>query len=322
MIVVVDSSHSPAKRWTEPSVGLDSVPRGLPAASSPSNRPNLSGPAGQAQSRAVARELVSVTSSLGRQMRDERHRRGLTMRGLSEASGVGRSTIADLEGGAPASLETYLSLAHALRLRPEFGFVDARRRSMAGATADIVHAAMGEAQAAHLRGLGYEVGLDEPYQHFQFAGRADVVAWTAEPAALLHIENKTRLDDVQATFGAFNAKRRYLGTELATAHGVERWRSETHVLALLWSREVADAVRRARASFAAVCSDAALAFEQWWSGEPPGEGRRSILVSFDPLSGRRSDRRRWAGLAETDSVRPRYRDYADAAAAVRRGRGS
>jgi hypothetical protein len=55
---------------------------------------------------------------------------------------------------------------------------------------------MGEAQTAHLRKLGFEVGLDEPSQHYQFAGRADVIAWSVERAALLHIENRTRFPDI------------------------------------------------------------------------------------------------------------------------------
>ena len=41
----------------------------------------------------------------------------------------------------------------------------------------LVHATMGEPELAYLRGRGYGVGVEEPYQHYQFAGRADVVAW-------------------------------------------------------------------------------------------------------------------------------------------------
>jgi hypothetical protein len=36
---------------------------------------------------------------------------------------------------------------------------------------------MGEFEARHFRPIVDGVGLDEPYQHYQFAGRADFVAW-------------------------------------------------------------------------------------------------------------------------------------------------
>ncbi len=56
-------------------------------------------------------------------------------------------------------------------------------------------------EARLLRAHDYEVAIDHPYQHYQFAGRADVLAWTRTPAALLHIENRTRFPDLQAGGG-------------------------------------------------------------------------------------------------------------------------
>ena len=132
-------------------------------------------------------------------------------------------------------------------------------------------------------------------------------------AGLLHIENRTELHDIQDEFGAFNAKRAYLGQELAARAGVDRWDSETHVIAALWSADVLRMVRRHRASFESVCPDGPDPFERWWAGEPPTRGRRSVLIIFDPAEGKRSARRRWVGLAELDGLRPRHRDYAEVA---------
>jgi hypothetical protein len=174
---------------------------------------------------------------------------------------------------------------------------------------------MGEAQAAHLQALGLQVGMDEPYQHFQFSGRGDVVAWSLERAAMLHLENRTRFPDIQEAFGAFNGKKLYLAAELAARVGIARWRSETHVMAALWSSEAIRTVRAHTASFTAVCPDTPDAFAAWWAGEPPLTGRRSILLFFDPAEGRRSDRRRWASFGDIEGLRPRYRDYADAVGA-------
>ena len=287
--------------------------------------PKLSGPAGQTRDREevgpppgrIGREVARLAVVLGQQVAEERRRRRLTIRQVAALAGMGRATVDDIETGRVGYVETYVRLADALHLRTEFEMVDPRRREHTTSRAqDPVHAAMGEAEAAHLQALGFKVGLDEPFQHYQFAGRADLVAWSAERAALLHIENRTRFPDIQESFGSFNAKRSYLGPELFGRSGIPRWRSETHVIAALWSAEVLRVVRAHRASFGSVCPDPPDAIDSWWRGGPPATGRHSILVFFDPIEGRRRDRRRWAGLGELPSLRPRYRDYADAVMAL------
>jgi transcriptional regulator with XRE-family HTH domain len=263
----------------------------------------------------IEHEVARLAVLLGRDLREERLRRHLTIRTIADLTGLGRATIHDIERGRTGSLETYVRLATALRLKAEFEFVDPRRREpLTRRAVDPVHGAMGEAEAAHLRSPGFAVGIDEPFQHYQFAGRADVVAWSAERGALLHIENKTRFPDLQEAFGSFNAKRSYLGAELAARAGIRRWRSETHVIAALWSAEVLRTIRAHAASFASICPDAPDGFGSWWRDEPPVAGRYSILVIFDPAEGRRRDRRRWLGMDELEGARPRYRDYADAVA--------
>jgi len=268
----------------------------------------------------IGRELSRIAATLGSTIHDERRRRRLSLRQAAELAHVGLGTAQAVEAGKVCSLETYLRLCEGLRLKAEFEFVDPRRRErLARRATDPVHAAMGEAEAGQLRSLGFAVGIDEPFQHYQFAGRADVVAWSAERAALLHIENRTRFPDLQESFGSFNAKRRYLGAELAARAGIKHWRSETHVIAALWSAEVLRTIRAHTSSLASVCPGSVEGFSAWWRGEPPATGRRSILVIFDPAQGRRSDRRRWLGMDELEGARPRYRDYADAVALLRLG---
>jgi transcriptional regulator with XRE-family HTH domain len=275
---------------------------------------------GTAVERRGEREVRRLALTLGTAVRDERSRRRMTLARLAELSGLGLTTIHDVEAGRVGSLETYARLADALRLRAEFGLVDPRRREPASRrAADPLHAAMGEAEAAHLRGLGFEVGLDEPFQHYQFAGRADVVAWSTERRALLHIENKTRFPDLQDCFGSFNAKRRFLGRELAARCGVDEWRSETHVLAAIWSGETLRAIRAHAASFAGVCPDRGGAFEAWWGGDEPPHGGHSILILLDPADGARRDRRRWLEMDGIARARPRYRGYGDAVELLRLG---
>jgi hypothetical protein len=170
---------------------------------------------------------------------------------------------------------------------------------------------MGELEARHLRSVGCQVGIDEPYQHYQFAGRADLVAWQQDARALLHIENRTRFPDLQEMAGAYNAKRAYLGAAIGKRLGISRWASETHVLAALWSAEVLHAIRLRPDTFRSLCPDDVSLVRAWWAGEPPTDGQSSILVVLDPLATNRQ--RLFVGLDETPTVRPRHRGYAEVA---------
>ncbi|HET9346133.1 MAG TPA: hypothetical protein VFO05_10550 [Candidatus Limnocylindrales bacterium] len=179
---------------------------------------------------------------------------------------------------------------------------------------------MGELEASHLQRLGFEDAIDEPYQHFQFAGRADVRAWSLERRALLHIENKTRHQDLQGLAGAYNAKRRYLPAVMAERLGLEArgWDSVTHILAVLWSSEVLHVLRLRAGTFGALCPDTSDAFAASWAGTSPAAGATSALVILDPDPAPSGRRLRWIGADAAAPARPRYRDYADAAAALSR----
>ena len=177
---------------------------------------------------------------------------------------------------------------------------------------------MGEVEAGQLRSSGRPVRIDEPYQHYQFSGRGDVVAWSMPRLALLHIENRTEFPNVQEAAGAYNAKRAYLGEALARRLGVRAWRSETHVMAALWSADVRHVLRRRTETFRSLCPDSIDAFQAWWRGEPPREGMTSSLIILDPAPdlGRA---RRFADLEAALRAEPRYRDYAAAARRISRG---
>ena len=112
---------------------------------------------------------------------------------------------------------------------------------------------MGDVEASRLQRFGFPVAIDEPYQHYQFAGRGDLVAWSLHNRALLHIENRTRFPDLQDAIGAYNAKCAYLADSVAKRLGLrDQFRSVTHVLALLWSAELRHLVRLRTATFRAV----------------------------------------------------------------------
>lgn len=226
-----------------------------------------------------------------------------------------------LESGEPVSLETYARVTTALDLRAELLALDARQRQKAGQGAqDFVHAAMGELEASRLRSNGFPLAIDEPYQHYQFAGRADVVAWDLERRALLHMENRTAFPNVQEALGSYAAKRSYLADVLAERLSVPRgrWASVSHCIVALWSAEVMHAVRLRPESFRSACPDPETDVIGWWSGQPPvNHGVSSAFVLLDPAPDV-SDRRRFGSLEDALRARPRYGDYADAAAHLKR----
>ena len=179
---------------------------------------------------------------------------------------------------------------------------------------------MGEFEARHLRRAGANVGIDEPYQHYQFAGRADLLAWDLDARALLHLENKSRLGDLQDVAGSYNAKRTYLPAVLGDRLGIgpRGWATVTHALVVLWSSEVLHVLRLRAATFRALCPSPIDPFEAWWSGLPRPAGVTSSLVVLDPSPGLSSRSRRFVGLERVPDLEARYRDYAAAAALLGR----
>ena len=259
---------------------------------------------------AVSRLFILAGVAIG----DARRARGWSVRELASRAGISPVLAYRIEAGRPASLEAIVRAAGALGLRADMQLVDPRRRaeSRAPLSVDAVHSAMGELEAAWLRARAFNVGMDEPYQHFQFAGRADLVAWDQSSGALLHVENRTRFPDFQAMAGAYNAKRAYLAAALGERLGVPRWASQTHVIAALWSSEVLHVLRLRTESFRALCPDDPGPFAAWWGGDPPAGGRTSSLIVLDPLATGRQ--RTWVSLDAALAVRPRHRGYAEAAA--------
>jgi len=258
------------------------------------------------------RTLVRLTATAGGIIHDERIRRRWSMRELARRAGVSPSHVAAIEAGEGGSLEMYVRLGLALGLRPGLSLDDPRRRS-ARPDRDVVHSAMAEILVARFRSCGFGVGVDEPFQHYQFAGRADVLAWDVERRALLHVENRTRFPNLQEVAGSFNAKRAYLPAVIAERIGLRGgWQSVTHVIASLWSSEVLHVIRLRTGTFRALCPDPPSAFRSWWAGDPPTRGISTSLIVLDPRPdlGRRQ---RFADLDDAMSARPRYRGYAHAA---------
>jgi transcriptional regulator with XRE-family HTH domain len=264
--------------------------------------------------RAAARFAAHVGLVIG----DARGARHWTLRELAHRTGLAPSSLHAIEHGRPASLGSYASIARALGLELRLELFDPRKRTPTARAEDPVHAAMGEMIVARMAGHGFRVAIDEPYQHYQFAGRADVLAWDLSSRALLHDENRTRFPNLQDALGSYNAKRAYLPGVVAERIGLRgRFAAVTNVIAGLWSSEVIHAARIRAATFRSVCPDDRTAFDGCWAGAPPTGGPTSAFVLLDPVS-----TTRWTSFAGLEqvlegSIRPRYLGYADSATALR-----
>lgn len=266
----------------------------------------------------VAAAVARLWTAFGLQVRDARLARGWSVHELARQAGLSPAFVYLIEAGQSGSAEGAARIAKALGRRAELELVDPRRNNdlRASLSVDLVHSAMGEFEAAHIRPFGFRLGLDEPYQHFHFAGRADLIAWDLDARSLLHIENRSRFPDFQQMAGSFNAKRAYLAQALGERVGIRRWASETHVIASLWSSEILHALRLRTESFRSICPDPPDAFTKWWVGNPPRAGVTSTLVVLDPLATGR--RRPFVALDHALAARPRYRGYVDAVSAITR----
>lgn len=305
----LEPRRSPTRAWSAPRNRLIRAGVFTDTAMSPRTPSAAASPT-------VVSLTIGIRYALGDAIRTERRRRHWTLAELAARSGLAASTVHDLEHGACGSIETYVRVGRALGLELRVEFADPRRRADVRQDSDLVRAAMGELEIAHLRGHGYPVGVDEPYQHYQFAGRADVLAWDLDRRTLLHIENRTRFPDIQAVAGSFNAKRDHLADSLAKRLGVRRFESQTHVIVALWSAEVMHSMRIRPATFWALCPDPMDTFDAWWRGDPPTRGTTTSLVLLDPFATGRQ--RRTISLATAlDGARPRVRGYAEAAARLR-----
>ena len=123
----------------------------------------------------MAQTARRLATEIGSEIHDERVRRHWTLRELGRRSGVTGAAVQRLEAGHPGNVETYARVSVALTRRPELHLVDDRRLAVQRAE-DPVHAWMGDVEAAHLQSHGLPVAIDEPFQHYQFAGRADVLS--------------------------------------------------------------------------------------------------------------------------------------------------
>ncbi len=145
---------------------------------------------------------------MGRAVRLLRHRRGWRQIDLAREADVSRSTVSRLESGRVERLTVAAarSVIDALG-----GRLDMRLLWRGGELDRLVdrrHAAMAEAVAERLRAAGWTVAAEATFSVYGERGSVDILGWRPGPDAVLVVELKTELTDLQALIAGVDRKRR------------------------------------------------------------------------------------------------------------------
>jgi transcriptional regulator with XRE-family HTH domain len=159
----------------------------------------------------------------GLAVRALRRRRRWTQAQLAERCGVSQSTVSDVERGRAFSstVDTLGRIVAALGVRIQVRLLGAGEdldRLLDAGHADIV-----ERVAAYLRRRGWEVVPEATFSVYGERGSIDLLAFHPATGALLVVEVKSAIPDVQATLAGIDRKAR-LALTVAQEHG---WRATT-----------------------------------------------------------------------------------------------
>jgi transcriptional regulator with XRE-family HTH domain len=151
-------------------------------------------------------------AQVGSVFRAVRIRRGQTQALVAESAGVSRAVVSMLERG---SLEA-TSLRLVRRVAGALGVSVALEPHWRGAELakllDENHAVMVRAVVARLTAAGWEAVPERTFNVWGEKGSVDVLAWNPDYAALLTVEVKTRLADMQDLLSTIDRKRRLAPT--------------------------------------------------------------------------------------------------------------
>ncbi len=225
-------------------------------------------------------------------VQDLRVSRGLRQEDVAARAGVSRETISRVERGRADGMTvgTLRAISRALGM-PSMVTLGWRSPEI-DRIRDRLHAAMVEEVVSLLGPLGWDTKPEHSFSHYGERGSVDVLAWHAASDALLVVEAKTRLWDIQDLLSTMDRKRRLLPGLVAREFGWKaRWVGAVLVLPELSTHR--HVVGRHSATFGAALPDRQLAVRAWL--DEPTRDLRGIW--FLPIShqhdiGQRSRRRR------------------------------
>jgi transcriptional regulator with XRE-family HTH domain len=216
---------------------------------------------------------------VGKWVRAARRRLGLRQTDLASLAGVSAQTVMRLEQGRADGITLRTSRAIAAKVGIELYLVP---RSIRGADIerqiDWRHAALIEEVIQRLTASGWNCSTEYSFNHFGDRGSVDVMASKPDRRALLILEIKSELRDVQDTLRVLDMKRRVVPGRVAADLG---WRPRSIGTVLLMQDRRAE---RSRVSRHASTFDAALPARtvevRRWATEPDGDLRGIWFLHF------------------------------------------
>ncbi len=229
-------------------------------------------------------------------VRSVRRRRGLRQVDLARLAGFSQQTVSDLERGRFDSLRLIRKVAGILEIRvsltPEWRGGDLDR------LLDRRHAALVEAAMTALKDAGWETTAEFTFNRYGDRGSVDVLAWHSMRRAVLIVEVKTSLNNLQELLARLDRKTRVVPGIVATEKG---WRALSVGTVLLVAEE--SGMRRPIARHAATFSSTLPARNlevRHWIADPAGPLRG---IWFQAATGPRGTRRvpRPSGIVSSTS---------------------
>lgn len=208
---------------------------------------------------------------VGAVFRAVRRRLRLSQRELGARAGVSQQTVSVIERGRldEVDLSTLRRVGAVLGI--EMSFAPRWRGPELDRLLDSGHAAIVEAVVSELRRRGWSVLVEWSFNRYGERGSVDVLAWHPERSALIVVEVKTRIVDLQDLLSALDRKVRIAVELLPKEHG---WRplSVGRIVVLPDTSTSRDAVDRHRATFGAALPGRTIAVRRWLQ-EPANELR-------------------------------------------------
>jgi transcriptional regulator with XRE-family HTH domain len=227
----------------------------------------------------------------GRRIAAVRRHLGLRQVDVARAAGVDQKIVSLLENGhlERVSVERFRRVCAALEIDP---VLELRwRGGQVDRLIDREHARIVDAVVAELARLGWEAVPEYSFSVWGERGSVDVLAWHPRTRALLVVEAKTRLTDLQKLLMSMSRKVRLVPALVAEERGWKR-SALGHVVVILETRANRSTVDRHAATFAATFP-ARTAAVRGWLRAPQGDvaglwflALRNESHRADPLSRR------------------------------------
>ena len=235
-------------------------------------------------------------AKVGSVFRAVRIRRGMSQAQVAKAAGISRAVVSIIERGLLEDTSLRLMRRVSAALGISFEFEPRWRGAELATLLDERHARLVKAVVDRLAGSGWQAFPEHTFNVWGERGSIDVLAWHPESRAVLTVEVKTRLADLQDLLSTMDRKRR-LAPSIALGEG---WKPlfVGSVLALPGETWARTAVSRFDSVFAAALPERTAFVHKWL--KRPDRDVRAVWFLFNDTQG--SAKRRPGG---TMRVRPR-----------------